>query len=73
MWWEAANRWFYMDLTAGADAEEKHIQATTEHKRLQGILQDYMTTADPPTRQGDIAAPEGDTLEALRMLGYVDE
>jgi hypothetical protein len=68
MWWEKANRWFYMDLTAGPTAEP-----SAEHKRLQGILQQYMDTADPPKRQGDIAAPDGDTLEALRQLGYVDE
>lgn len=71
-WWEAANQWIYMDLTRATAPEATHVDADAEHKRLQALLQSYIDTAHPPKSEGTTATPEGDTLDQLRELGYVE-
>ncbi len=72
MWWETANKWFYTNLKAAGDAEYAYVGADAEHKRLQALLQSYMDSAHPPKAGTGAAAPEGDTLEQLKELGYVE-
>jgi arylsulfatase A-like enzyme len=69
------DQWAYYSLDPEPKEEAGHVlgSPTAEHQQLQAVLQHYMDTAVPPGTQGEeLATPEGDELEALQALGYME-
>ena len=64
-------RWKSFDLTV-PKGQEHGVTADKQHAELRRLIEAYMQASEPPTEQGaDLAAPDGDLLEELQALGYV--
>jgi arylsulfatase A-like enzyme len=48
------------------------VEAKDGHALLQARLQEYFDTQHPPSETAPIEGPEGDLLEELRSLGYME-
>ncbi|MEC7948838.1 MAG: sulfatase [Myxococcota bacterium] len=70
-WYESWNRYLYYDRSGAGP--RKMVAATAEHNRLEGVLKKYVAGAHPPAADTDMAAPEGEFLDQLKALGYMDE
>lgn len=51
----------------------KRVAATPAHQRLQELIKKYVETRHPPDATGEMAAPDGEFLEQLKALGYMED
>lgn len=69
-WYQSWDRYYFFDHRPTPRAE---APASPELDRLKGILQKYVQTAHPPGKVQNMAAPQGELLDQLKALGYMEQ
>ena len=65
------SKYFYGDLVN--DPREKGwVKHSPEHLSMQEIVQHYWDTLHPPGTAEDMDAPDGELLDQLQELGYME-
>lgn len=70
-WYQSWNKYLYFDHSGKGPRQE--VAATDKHAQLQRVIEKYVETAHPPGTSGDMAAPDGEFLDQLKALGYMEE
>ncbi len=63
----------YSTFDHSGPGPRKHVAATPAHEKLKGIIQKYVETKHPPGSADTMAAPDGEFLEQLKALGYMED
>ena len=70
-WIHSWDRYDYYDHSA--KGPRVVTAKTADHEKLAGIIKKYIATAHPPGAEANMAAPDGELLEQLKALGYMEQ